>query len=68
MSIAKKCNRCGTYYDEYNVKDSSSKINGFMTLNLDSKQSYHKNGPYDLCPSCSSELMEWFIKYRKENK
>ena len=60
MAIAKKCDRCGKLYELYDYRDSPSKINGIMTLSFDSTDRYYKHGPYDLCPSCSTELMDWF--------
>ena len=63
--IAKKCDRCGTFYEEYNIKKSSKCINGLMLLNIDSQQSYFTHGPYDICPKCTEEFMKWF---EKENK
>lgn len=68
LSQQKRCDRCGSYYDEYDCGDSINKINSFMTLSIDSKQSYFKHGPYDLCPTCSTGLMEWFNEIRKENR
>ena len=60
MAIAKRCDRCGCFYEQYNVGNSPTKINGFMTLNIDSGQQYYSHGAYDLCPKCSGELMSWF--------
>ena len=65
MANAKKCDRCGLYYDEYNIRNNSEKINIAMIINIDSKNDYYSHGPYDLCPVCSDELMKWL---RKENE
>lgn len=65
MANARKCDRCGLYYDEYNVKYNEEKINGVNLLNIVSNDKCFSHGPYDLCPACSDELMKWF---RKENK
>ena len=62
MANAKKCDRCGSYYDEYNIRKNSEKINIVMIINIDSKDDYYSHGPYDLCPVCSDELMKWFGK------
>lgn len=67
MAIAKKCDRCGTLYDLYNIKDNAESINGFQTLNIDESQQYCCHGPYDLCPSCSTELIDWFNRRIKDN-
>ena len=65
MANAKKCDRCGSYYDSYNDKNNAEKINGIMLINIDSNNRYFSHEPYDLCPVCSDELMKWF---RKENE
>ena len=65
MANARKCDRCGLYYDSYNDKNNSEKINGIMLINIDSNNRYFSHGPHDLCPACSNELMKWF---KKENK
>lgn len=66
MAIAKKCDRCGTLYESYNVKNNAEAINGFKTLNINESQRYWSHGPYDLCPSCSTELMDWFKRRTKD--
>ena len=65
MATAKKCDRCGSYYDEYNVQYNAEKINGINLLIIDSNNGYFSYGPHDLCPACSNEFMKWF---KKENK
>ena len=65
MAIAKKCDRCGLYYDEYNNKNNAEKINGINLLIIDSDNRYFSHGPRDLCPACSNELMKWL---KKENE
>lgn len=60
--IAKKCDRCGALYEEYNTRNSADEINGVNLLNIDNKQSYYFHGPYDLCPACADGLMRWFKK------
>lgn len=62
MATARKCDRCGLYYDEYNVKDNAEKINGINLLIVDSDNRYFSHGPRDLCPACSNELMKWLKK------
>lgn len=62
MSLAKKCDRCGKFYESYNMKRDSKNINGIMFLNLDDKQKYYAHGAIDLCPECTTELMKWFKK------
>ena len=65
--ITKKCDRCGKLYELYNTENDSAKINGFVTVNIDWQQDYFSHGPYDLCPSCSKQLMGWFENEKENN-
>lgn len=67
MAIAKKCDRCGIYYDEYNTKNDKEKINTIMFINVDSYNKYFSHGHHDLCPSCSTELIDWFKRRTKDD-
>lgn len=60
MAIAKKCDRCGTLYEAYNMKNDEKRINGVMTLNIDRSQHHYSHGPFDLCPKCIGEFQNWF--------
>lgn len=35
MALAKKCDRCGAFHNNYNEAQNSKKINAIMTLNTD---------------------------------
>ena len=65
MANARKCDRCGLYYNEYNVKYNAEKINGINLLNIGWNNKYFSHGPYDLCPTCSDELMKWLRKEKE---
>lgn len=60
MARARKCDRCGTLYESYNAKSSTTNINGLITINRDDNDKYWSHGPYDLCPECSNEFTYWF--------
>lgn len=66
MSIAKKCDVCGSLYESYSFKHSDpSKPNGIMLLNIDNKQQYWSHGAMDLCPECLA-VVQNVIKERSE--
>ena len=44
MALAKKCDRCEKFYDEYNFAKDDKNINGIMTLNLDAQDHYYIPG------------------------
>ena len=59
MALAKKCDRCGKFYEAYNTTNDSENINGIMTLNLDDLRKYYSHKPLDLCPKCKDAFEEW---------
>ena len=62
MALAKKCDMCGKFYDEYNFSKDYKNINGIMILNLDMNDYYYTNRPLDLFPSCKNSLKKWLNK------
>lgn len=69
MSAAKKCDRCGDYYDGYTnyiYKETVSVDEKEVRLTLE----YHRPGlgdrlySVDLCPRCQKSLLDWFSKER----
>ena len=64
---AKKCDRCGVFYEGYNTRNDKNAINGVMFLNIDLNERYYSHAPNDLCPTCSEELVNWFDRTNKVN-
>lgn len=62
MGLAKKCDRCGKFYDEYNSAEDDKNINGIMTLNIDKQGRYYNHKPLDLCPFCKCSFEKWLNK------
>lgn len=56
MACAKKCDRCGKLYEQYNSKNDKKNPNGIMILNLDAQRKYYSHGAIDLCPGCMKEF------------
>lgn len=59
MASAKKCDRCGEYYEPYNAKNDKEKINGFITANIDDERKYYSQDIFDLCPICCEHFKKW---------
>ena len=63
MSDAKKCDKCGYFYDPYVVKDAVSVNGRYLTYNgtvmfpITSLMDYKK---YDLCPTCFTNVTSLF--------
>ena len=62
---AKKCDRCGELYEEYNHK-SPNKPNSIKTLSENVNGNYCLVDIYDLCPECMEQLNQW-LKNEKED-
>lgn len=56
---AKKCDRCGAFYDEAPTKSKLA-----LTQYSDTASRYLKS--VDLCLSCEASLVVWFNKYQEE--
>lgn len=67
MALAKKCDRCGKFYDAYNSAKDDKNINGIMTLNIDEQDRYYTHKPLDLCPSCKCSFEKWLNKKGDKN-
>lgn len=62
MANAKKCDKCGKYYDWYQNKNE---INSVVMANTDSKRHYVLVKLIEFCPECMEEF-ELFVKgYKK---
>lgn len=54
---AKKCDRCGKYYDIYTDKEIFNSLRRFNLKSLDNCTPFK---PYiDLCKECRDEFIEW---------
>lgn len=59
MACARKCDRCGKLYEEYNLKNDEKNPNGIMVLNLDYQRKYYLHDAMDLCPDCMRKFQDW---------
>lgn len=61
---AKKCDRCGKFYDHYDgnrqFKDGE-RANALVLIDRDLDEKYWSRKTYDLCPACMEEF-ETFIR------
>ena len=69
MADAKRCDRCGRYYDDENSKDKSFKVNGRtvhqMALIDDCD---NRICEYDLCDQCARDLFHWLCNEEEEEE
>ena len=59
MACARKCDRCGKLYEEYNLKNDEKNTNGIMVLNLDYQRKYYPHDAMNLCPDCMRKFQDW---------
>lgn len=59
MALAKKCDRCGAFHNNYNTAQNPEQINAIMTLNADKYNKYYSNKKYNLCPNCEQDFWKW---------
>lgn len=60
MADAKRCDRCGSYYDDASSKDKSFKVNGETVYQIALiNSSDGRICEYDLCDQCARDLFHW---------
>ena len=59
MANARKCDRCGKLYEEYNVGYNNKKPNGIQLISLDTSHKYFGYFLMDLCPDCMKKLLDF---------
>ena len=62
MSVCKKCDRCGSMYENYNYpKHDDENFNGILFAAItDTSDRYVSHGLKDLCPECMKSFIDWF--------
>jgi len=64
MMRAKKCDRCGKFYEHYEGHRkfrAGERANALRLIDLDLDDKYWPRKTYDLCPACMGEF-EAFIR------
>lgn len=63
--LAKKCDRCGGYYDRYHYLSqiANHKANGIVLADFnDNEDTYYNRKDIDLCPKCLNDFQSWMTK------
>lgn len=66
--LAKKCDRCGGYYDRYHYSSqiANYKANGIILADFtDNEDTYYNRKNIDLCPRCLNDFQSWMKKYQE---
>ena len=60
MADAKKCDRCGIYYETYEMDIEGKKIaNGLVKVNIVCKDIRFEQDAIDLCQECMDKFEKW---------
>lgn len=65
LVLAKKCDRCGTYYNCYHGKFAgvARGVNGIVLADIDNNaEAYYERKYIDLCPRCLTDFQSWITK------
>lgn len=68
MANARKCDRCGELYENYDRSTAKGKGNSIMVTNVDSDRSYWPKPLLDLCPECMDEFEAWLRDTKVKKK
>ena len=69
MALAKKCDRCGIYYEQQNISFKRQSINVIMLVDRKANiESHFGRVNMHLCPKCLNSLVDWLAYDEKENK
>ena len=60
MAIARKCDRCGKFYDHYS-KGNKEKYNGVQRMYRDLGGSFRYGESLDFCPECITAFDDFMI-------
>lgn len=68
MALAKKCDRCGIYYEQQNISFKRQSINGIQLVDRKANNEVQFGRvSMDLCPKCLNSLVAWLAYDEKEN-
>lgn len=60
MSLARKCDRCGKFYETYAGQDANDfGFNRITLKDVDNANHYWIREHFDLCQKCSTDLENW---------
>ena len=74
MADAKRCDRCGRYYDDENSKGKNFKVNGRTVHQMALIDACdNRICEYDLCDQCASDLFHWLcneeeVEHKEEDE
>lgn len=69
MAVARKCDRCGAFYDRYNENnnDSIENSNAMAFIIHYKNDTYNTCKHFDLCPDCKDKLVNWILEGGNES-
>lgn len=68
MAKARKCDICGTYYDEYNTSSRDTKPNTLFFVRKDRCGNNETIHSFDCCPKCMDRAIYDAEHHKKESE
>lgn len=68
MSIARKCDICGSYYDLHGIQSGKENTNVIMFLNEDMNGKHYKNDVVKCCSRCMKSIRVYIDAMSKGDK
>ena len=59
MALARKCDRCGNFYNPYISRTIKGDFNALKLINCYLTNDFYSNRIYDLCPDCLDSFIKW---------
>lgn len=68
MGDAKKCDRCGDFFEPHISNDFEISINGRFPRNVALYDcNYNRVENWDICPACAYEFVKWIRKFKEDD-
>ena len=65
---AKKCDRCGKFYDVYGESNDKGNPNSILFASVDTQGRYFSYNYIEFCPECINKIKEFVNNKTEENQ
>lgn len=66
MALARKCDRCGGFYNAEMPKANKGDFNALELINRNLTNDFYSIRVYDLCRDCRDSFIKWLNNDQKE--
>lgn len=68
MALAKRCDKCGNFFEPYEGSIDGMKCNAVVTSCVAPDGDWHTRKKYDLCGDCLDSFAKWFSGHSEKEK